>query len=502
MEAALNGTWSNHSGFLAAELARRLPAEVHVEPAARFFPFGHTADGIAALLARCDEVPDGAVSMHLWAHLWWEPRRRDFSDVHAGSLTPRRIRMHDTTYNLLARPLLPALALEEEARRLGHLAYWSMHERSGYGTAARRLILALDAAGVDLSYRPMTRTAAETVDTPRRTASLGDPELDVLLRERGQPDVVVGHMTPEYYPVLRSAHPEARLVGHTVWETERLPRHWPDLMEIPDLLVVPCRWNAETIRADGVSTPVAVVPHVAGIPSRRSRPTWDWIPDDAFVFYTIATWTSRKAVASTIRAYLEAFREDEPVVLVVKTSQFDFSYVGRAVETLVQPGTSGWAAAQVLKDYRRPAPIRLVTRDLGEDDIEALHTRGDCFVSLCRSEGWGIPSFDAAAYGNPVVITGYGGQLDYLDPDRAHLVEYSLVEVEDPTGLPSYTPDQRWAEPSVAHGAELLRNVYEHPTDARERAEALSRDLLVRYRPEAVAKEFVRALASAETPRS
>jgi hypothetical protein len=100
------------------------------------------------------------------------------------------------------------------------------------------------------------------------------------------------------------------------------------------------------------------------------------------------------------------------------------------------------------------------------------------------------------------VITGYGGQLDYLDPDRAHLVEYSLVEVEDPTGLPSYTPDQRWAEPSVAHGAELLRNVYEHPTDARERAEALSRDLLVRYRPEAVAKEFVRALASAETPRS
>jgi hypothetical protein len=496
MAAALDGTWSSHSGFLAETLARRLPGEVHVEPTVTFFPFHFTPEGIEALLARRADVPRAAMSVHLWAHLWWESRRRDFSDVHAGLLTTRRIRTHDTTYNLLARPLLPQLAPEREAGRLGRIHYLAMHERSGYATAGRRLILALDAAGVDLSYTPMMRTAGETMYTPRRTGWLGDPELDPLLGAPPEPDVVVGHTTPEYYPLLRSAYPEATLVGHTVWETERLPRNWLDLMEVPDLLVVPCRWNADTIRADGVSTPVAVVPHVAGVPYRRRSPTWDWIPSDVFVFYTIATWTSRKAVARTIGAYLEAFRDREPVVLVVKTSQLDFSYVGAPARTLVQPGTTAWAVAQLLKEYPHPAPVKLVTRELVEDEIEALHTRGDCFVSLCRSEGWGIPSFDAVAYGNPVVITGYGGQLEYLDAARAHLVDYSLVEVRDPTGLPSYTPDQRWAEPSIEHAAERLRHVYEHRADARERARDLSREILVRYRPEAVAEEFMRPLSS------
>ena len=115
--------------------------------------------------------------------------------------------------------------------------------------------------------------------------------------------------------------------------------------------------------------------------------------------------------------------------------------------------------------------------------MQALHTRGDCFVSLCRSEGWGIPAFDAAAYGNPVVITGYGGQLDYLDPESAELVEYELVGVDDPLGFPSFSPDQLWAEPSVAHAAERLRWVFEHREEAAERASAFSQRLLRTYTP-------------------
>ena len=112
MGDALNGTWSNHSGFLARAVADELPRAVRVEPRTTFFPAPVAVDGIRGLLEE-DRGLDaaGALSVHLWAHLWWEANRRDFSAVHAGLLTADYIRSVDTTYNRLARPFLPDIDL-------------------------------------------------------------------------------------------------------------------------------------------------------------------------------------------------------------------------------------------------------------------------------------------------------------------------------------------------------------------------------------------------------
>jgi glycosyltransferase involved in cell wall biosynthesis len=126
--------------------------------------------------------------------------------------------------------------------------------------------------------------------------------------------------------------------------------------------------------------------------------------------------------------------------------------------------------------------------------VEALHARGDCYVSLCRSEGWGIPPFDAAARATPVVITGFGGQLAYLDADSAFLVEYDLVPVDDPVGGISYTPDQHWAHPSLEHAAEQLRRVLAEPAEAAARAGRAQRRVLRDFDGPAVAAAFLAAL--------
>jgi hypothetical protein len=112
MPGALDGTWSNHSGFLPRLLADEMPDAVRVEPRTTFFPVPWTVEGLRGLLEG-DGVLDmqGALSLHLWAHLWWHPDRRDFSAMHAGLLTADYIRSVDTTYNRLARPFLPEVAL-------------------------------------------------------------------------------------------------------------------------------------------------------------------------------------------------------------------------------------------------------------------------------------------------------------------------------------------------------------------------------------------------------
>ncbi|MGH9048851.1 MAG: glycosyltransferase [Acidimicrobiia bacterium] len=111
MGDALNGTWSNHSGFLARALADELSHALRVEPRTTFFPAPCTAEGLQSLLEGDDVSLDGALSVHLWAHLWWGADRGDFSGVHAGVLTADYIRSVDTTYNRLARPYVPEIDL-------------------------------------------------------------------------------------------------------------------------------------------------------------------------------------------------------------------------------------------------------------------------------------------------------------------------------------------------------------------------------------------------------
>jgi hypothetical protein len=107
MEIAFNGSWSNHSTFLPQVLSEKYPDLIHIEPARSFYKHMWTREGIYTLLEGCDTHYEDVISMHLWSHLWWSKKRRDFSDFHGGLLTERYIREVDTTYNLVARRFLP-----------------------------------------------------------------------------------------------------------------------------------------------------------------------------------------------------------------------------------------------------------------------------------------------------------------------------------------------------------------------------------------------------------
>ena len=107
MEEAFNGSWSNHCTLLPHVLSEERPDWIHVEPSRSFYNFMWTRDGIHTLLEGCDTDLEGVYSIHLWAHLWWEKKRRDFSDFHVGMITEKNIREKDTTYNLIARRFLP-----------------------------------------------------------------------------------------------------------------------------------------------------------------------------------------------------------------------------------------------------------------------------------------------------------------------------------------------------------------------------------------------------------
>jgi len=354
---------------------------------------------------------------------------------------------------------------------------------SGYGDAADRLVRGVRESGTQVEYRAWSSWDHRTTPFGARRHSR-----DPFPEARAAPDAAtILHLVPEHLPNVRQVYPRGPIVVHTVWETDRLPDHWPALLNGADRVIVPTGWNRDVFVAGGVTTPVVVVPHVACDPVPGDGGVALGLPRDLVVFYTIARWDRRKEPATTIRAFLEAFSDEDPVALVVKTTPYTtYSTMQQWGQGTSLTGTTMLEVARIVRDHPRAPLVRVEIDPWSPARVAGLHTRGDCYVSLTHGEGWGIGAFDAAAYGNPVVITGWGGQVAYLDPDAAFLVDHALEPVQHDAVL-SYSPDQRWAAPRLDHAVELLREVARDLGAARSRAVPLRDRVLHDYSPARVA---------------
>jgi hypothetical protein len=106
MADAFDGSWSRHSCQEAARLWSETPDALHVVPQRYFYLHPPTQAGVHALLEACDLDFQDVYSLHLWAHLWWDEWRTDFTTLHAGLITTEHVRSVDTTYNVIARGFL------------------------------------------------------------------------------------------------------------------------------------------------------------------------------------------------------------------------------------------------------------------------------------------------------------------------------------------------------------------------------------------------------------
>ena len=370
------------------------------------------------------------------------------------------------------------------------LRYLAEDAFTGYGEASYRLVTALRGVGTTVEYRAW-HAAGPAVDQPAYIGSfLRDEEPQCTVAADAP---TIAHLVPEHYPVVQE-FVEGPFIAHTVWETDRLPAHWPRLLNRVSGVVVPCEWNREVFAASGITIPIAVVPHVVCDPVVGDGGAGLDLPDDVIAFYTIARWDPRKAPWLAVQAFLAAFTADDPVALVVKTT---YGIQSPPPDTwgagTPAYGTTALEIARLLREHPHPPLVRLEVGDFSDDRMAGLHSRGDCYVSLARGEGWGLGAFDACTYGNPVVTTGWGGQLEYLDPEAAWLVDYDEVSVVHHWRL-SYSADQNWAEPRLDHAVNLLREVAGDLSGARQRAAPLRERVLRDYAPAVVAEQCVTAV--------
>jgi glycosyltransferase involved in cell wall biosynthesis len=280
----------------------------------------------------------------------------------------------------------------------------------GIGEAARLLAAALERAGVPVATRAYTRTLSRQ--------SHGFQAADI---EPGPYDVNLVCVNADQVPAIcwdagSEVFAGRTTVGVWFWELPTFPFRQHRAFESVDEVWVATRFVRDAI-APATDKPVVVVP--LPVPARAprvvDRRTLGLPEGFLFLFaFDFLSSFDRKNPLGLVDAFRRAFAPGEGPSLVVKSINGD-----RRVAEL-----------EALRAAAAGRPdVVLVDEYFDADATDALMAACDCYVSLHRSEGFGLTLAHAMSRGKPVIATGYSGNVDFMDGTNSLLVGYREARV-------------------------------------------------------------------------
>lgn len=179
--------------------------------------------------------------------------------------------------------------------------------------------------------------------------------------------------------------------------------------------------------------------------------------DNPFTFGAMGTWHARKGFHRLVEAYWRAFRRDDPVQLVIRTSVFGKGKTIREFKEQITAEMREIAAAlgdDGFPSSKRQPRVRLL---LGTDatDQEIIDWLGtlDCYANATFGEGLGIPHIWAKCQGVPMVSSAYGAVGEMLSSfceqgseDVVFPSELVTVDAEMPKISMMFERDSQWGD--------------------------------------------------------
>jgi len=353
----------------------------------------------------------------------------------------------------------------------------------GIGEAARHVGTALRAAGVAVAPVVLECAAAR--------------EPGLAVSEQPVHPITIACVNPAGMVGARDQCPAAfedrHVIGLWWWEVGTLPQRWLRAFDLVDEVWAGSRFVADALAA---VSPVPVVHVALPVPEPAAAPAGRpqlGLPD-GFQFgfvYDYASVAARKNPLGLIDAFGRAFGPDvADVGLVLKTRGGGGGGGGGGGDDAAAAAVDHHA---VLETAAHDPRITVIDRTMSAEEKNALIRELDCYVSLHRSEGFGLTLAEAMLLGTPLIATDYGGSRDFVSAFNALLVDHRPVAIGP--GHEPYPAGAEWAEPDLDHAAARMREAYEQRDALRTRAARARTDVLGRHAPHVAGRAMADRLA-------
>ena len=327
----------------------------------------------------------------------------------------------------------------------------------GVGAAARSLVVALEAADIPLNTISFAGTAnRQSHPFVDHQANAGPADINIVCVNADQ----IGKFAEKAGPELFHGR---YTIGVWFWEVEDFPPSLHGAFNYVDEV-----WVASDFVRDAFLkvSPKPVFKFKLPILKPevdRSISRADLGLPDSFVFlfsFDFFSVLERKNPLGLIEAFIRAFQPSEGPVLVIKTINGDKRIL--EMEKL-RYATRGRRDIILMDVYLSPV------------ESTTLTALSDCYVSLHRSEGFGLTIAEAMALGKPAIATAYSGNLEFMNDKNSYLCPAQRSEV-GPEREP-YPASSHWAEPDLETAARLLQHVYKNKHEAHERGLQAAEDI-------------------------
>jgi glycosyltransferase involved in cell wall biosynthesis len=353
----------------------------------------------------------------------------------------------------------------------------------GTGRATRLTFAAARAAGIEVSvkdvYNFQTPEDAQARDiSPHITTQFGAVNIFHLNGDEIEPALAhLGGMPP----------------GHNIvapfWELPKFPKIWAEPVNRFDEVWAPSAFIRDAVAA-GVNIPVLHMPLPTEIAldafaARRSF----GIPEDSFAFFTFFDGRSYMARKNP-QAVVACFRR------VAKARPY-------ARTTLVIKLHGGENAPAELQNFLHEIAdlagrVVVIQATMQETQVHNLIRDCDAFVSLHRSEGFGLGLAEAMFLSKPAIGTAWSGNMDFMTPENSCLVPYELVPV--PEGAYPHAQDQHWADPDLDAATAAMLALVDDPAAARARGAKASRNMRTNFSYRAAGLRYAARLTEIAVP--
>lgn len=256
----------------------------------------------------------------------------------------------------------------------------------------------------------------------------------------GNPDSIMSFLNANgSFSLIKSYN-----IGHWFWELDKIPFKWHLTKNYIDEIWVYSDYLVNVFKA--LNKKIVKIPFSYHLKKfhKYDKEHFD-IPKNKFIFmfaFDFNSFYERKNPAAIVESFKRKFKNNKDVILIFKSKNGQKKIIEKQ---------------KFLSLIHSDKNIFFYDKNYNRDEYLSLLSHCDCYISLHRSEGFGLTMLEAMLLNKPVIATGYSGNLEYMDNSNSILINYKLVK-SNKNYL--YNVGGLWADPDINHASRMMHKIY------------------------------------------